>query len=435
MVKSQKSDKKNFDLKLLGLKVYSYKGNLIGHIIDITIYKNKVIFYILTDTGRIKIIDENQILNAGEAVILRNDALLKNTNKNFYSYALSDQYMKLALNDDLKHRYNYWEDIRLVHCALPEINFDEIETSTILFGKKLDYPIIIEGMVGGTEASLKINENLARVAEKFNIGMEVGSERSALKRPEMQNSFKVLKNYNIPLRIGNLGALDLIYQGFGDELSLSDLENAMNLVDADILALYLSYAPETVRPSGRLKAKGVEKALENISSKYPILIKETGFGISRELALRLKKLGIKSINVSGAGGTSFTAIEYQRIKNRGYTEKEELGKIFWNWGIPAPASIYHLRDLGLTIIGSGGLNNGMDLAKAIVLGADAGGYARTLLKPALVSYKNLEDEIKKIIAAFKVAMFLTNSKNINELKKRQFVSFGKTKEWIEQIKH
>lgn len=343
-----------------------------------------------------------------------------------------NEHIDICLEKDVRAHHNYWDDMELVHDALPEIDFDDINIETELFGTKLNAPIIISGITGGTEAGKKINENLAKAAEKLGTGMGVGSQRAALEHPELSGTYAVVKDHDIPLRIGNIGAPQLIKQKNREALSEGDIEELFLMIDADVLAVHLNYLQEAVQVEGDMNARGVFGAISRISRKYPVMVKETGAGISRDVAIKLKKAGVIGIDVGGLGGTSFSAVEHYRSLSRGDMVKAELGKLFWDWGIPTPVSIIE-ASVGLPVIATGGIRNGLDTAKAIVLGASAVGIAGRILKPAAESSESVIKEIEKIIKELKVAMFLLGAEDIYALKNSRFVVHSPLRDWFEQM--
>lgn len=343
------------------------------------------------------------------------------------------EHVEISLRENVNSHYTYWQDVDLIHYSIPDIDLDNIDTSVSIFGKKLDYPIIIEGMTGGFADAKKINENLGKAAQKLNIGMGVGSERAIFRHPENRESYAVLKDLDIPLKISNLGVPQLIAQKGIKPFTATEIREVMKVINADIIAFHLNYLQELVQPEGEHRSKGVLMRLGEIAHEFPVLAKETGAGVSKEMALALKKADVVGIDVGGAGGTSFSAVEYYRAKNRADNKKETLGKLFWDWGIPTPVSIYSIRNIGLPIIGSGGVKTGLDIAKAIVLGADAGGIARELLPYAAKSAQSVLGRLEEIIYELKATMFLVNAKNIKDLKSKGFIAHGRTRDWIEKL--
>jgi len=340
-----------------------------------------------------------------------------------------EEHLKICLENDVAASYNYWDDLQFVHESIPDFDMEEIDITIELFGKHLNAPIIISGMSGGCESGKVVNENLAVAAEELRIGMGVGSQRAALEHPELVESYSVIQDYRIPLVYGNLGAPQLIDQGDGHRpIGVEAATSAMEMIGADLLAIHLNYLQEIAQPEGDLKAKGVMDAIKELANELPILAKETGAGISKKTAILLKDCGVKGIDVGGTGGTSFSAVEVYRAMDADDTLRERLGRAFWNWGIPTPVSV-KLANVGIPIIATGGLRNGMDVARAIALGADAGGFARQLLKPAMESPEAVVHEIGLIIEELKVAMFLTGARTITELNSKRLIEMGRIKDW------
>ncbi|MCL4341753.1 MAG: type 2 isopentenyl-diphosphate Delta-isomerase [Candidatus Thermoplasmatota archaeon] len=339
-----------------------------------------------------------------------------------------EEHVRIAETENVSTNHNYWDDIEIIHQAIPEINFDAIDTTAQFIGHRINYPMIISSMTGGTELARRINYNLAAAAEKFGIPMGVGSMRAAVEKRELAGTFSVILERKVPVRIANIGAPQLIRQekpAFTDR----DIEYVMNLIDAHYLIVHFNFLQEMVQPEGDRNAKGVLRRLAEIASSYPVIAKETGNGFSREAALQLKDAGVKAIDVGGLGGTSFAAIEYHRAKKAGDPEKMASGLSFWNWGVPSPASVKYC-DVGVPVIGSGGLRNGLDLAKALIMGASAGGFARTLLKSADASQDDIEREIAQIIRDLKIAMFLTGRSSVTDMRNVRHIVREPLKSWV-----
>lgn len=339
-----------------------------------------------------------------------------------------EEHVRIAENENVTTDHNFWDDIHIIHQAIPEIDFDHIDTEVNILGNRLNFPLIISSMTGGTPLAKRINENLSDAAEKFGIGMGVGSMRAAVEKRELADTYSMLSSKKIPMKMANIGAPQLIPQSkraFSD----GDIEYLFNLIGANFLIIHFNFLQEMVQPEGDRNAMGILKRIEEIAGSYPVIAKETGNGFSREAALALKDHGVKAIDVGGVGGTSFAAIEYYRAMKTDDREKMNSGKTFWNWGIPSPASIKYCS-VGLPVFGSGGLRNGLDLAKVIMMGGELGGFARSLLKNADQSPHELENQIDFIIRDFKVAMFLTGSKNVQELRKARYFITEPLKSWI-----
>ena len=328
------------------------------------------------------------------------------------------EHIQIALKENIASHHNYWDDVHLIHNALPEINETDIDLSTILFNKNLDVPIIISAMTGGYADAKKINENLAATAEKFQIGMGVGSQRSALENTDLNDTYSIIKEYDIPLKIANIGASQLVL--WNTEEILENAKKIVDMIDADILAICLNFLQEVVQPEGESQAKGCLNMIKMLSEEFnrPILVKESGAGISFNVAEQLSKTHIAGIDVGGLGGTSFSAVEYYRakIKNDQYNMRE--GQTFWDWGIPTPTSILetgNATDWELPIIATGGIRHGLDIARALVLGADAGGIAHTLLKPATIGKDASIMELNMITNELRTTMFLLGAATVEEM--------------------
>ena len=341
-------------------------------------------------------------------------------------------HVEIVASEDLSQNYVYWDDIKLVHNPLPEVDLEEIDTSVTIFGRRLKAPLVISAMTGGYGKAEEINRNLASVAEEFGIGMGVGSQRAALENPEVARTYSVIKEFEIPLRIGNLGVPQLIKQGLTAPLGIEEGKAAMEMVDAHMLAVHLNYLQEIVQPEGDTKSRGGLKALEKFAAALPVIAKETGAGMPRETALKLKRAKVRGIDVGGLGGTSFSAVEYYRAKSAGDSSRVNIGKTFWDWGIPTPVAVV-VANVGLPVIATGGLRSGLDVARAISIGASSAGMAGRLLPAALESKEALTIELRTIIDELKAAMFLVGAKDLKELAATKAIVTGRSKEWLDQL--
>jgi len=337
-------------------------------------------------------------------------------------------HIEVTLEESVTSPHNYWDDIKLVHDSLPELNIDDIDTSTTFLGKRLAFPLIVTAITGGYSKAEKINRNIAEACQNLRIGMGVGSQRAALESGD-ERSYSVLKDYDIPLKIGNVGAPQLIKQKRGEIFSKGSLKKAFDMVDADLLGVHLNFLQEIVQSEGDANAKGCLEAIREIAREFPVIVKETGAGISNEVALKLKGTGIRGIDVSGTGGTSFSAVEMYRSKRIGDPRGVTIGKTFRDWGIPAPVSVIW-ANVGLPLIASGGITNGVQIAKGMVLGAGCGGTARSVLKEALESPRSVENKLVLMLEEFKAALFLTGSKSVSELGEKDYIITGALRDWI-----
>jgi isopentenyl-diphosphate delta-isomerase len=345
-----------------------------------------------------------------------------------------EEHAEIALSLDVQNKHNYWKDVEFLHNALPEINMENIDLKTEFFGKELSFPFVISGMTGGFEKARETNENLARAAEKMQIGFGVGSERPILRNDNLR-SYSVVKKYKIPVKVANIGAPQLVDQKNEKAATIKDIERIIKIIDANFLAIHLNFLQEIAQPGGEGNAKNILKAIEKVVSSVdvPVIVKETGGGISKEVGEKLKKVGVACIDAGGAGGTSFSAIEYYRAKAAGSELLQHIGKTFWNWGIPTPVSLMLLRDLNTRLIATGGIRSGVDIAKAIALGADLAGAAYPLLKPGVKSYKDSVFVLSLFKEELKSTMFLLGVDSIEKLKNVKTLKFERVRGWIEEL--
>ncbi|WP_338599549.1 type 2 isopentenyl-diphosphate Delta-isomerase [Sulfolobus tengchongensis] len=325
----------------------------------------------------------------------------------------------------------FLNDVILVHQGFPGISFNEINTKTKFFKKEIDAPVMVTGMTGGRTELGRINRIIAEVAEKFGIPMGVGSQRVAIEKAEARESFTIVRKVapTIPI-VANLGMPQLV-KGYG----LREFEDAIQMIEADAIAVHLNPAQEVFQPEGEpeYQIHALEK-LRDISKalSVPIIVKESGNGISMETAKLLHQYGIMNFDTSGQGGTNWIAIEMIRDIRKG-NWKAKSAKAFLDWGVPTAASIMEVRYAvpDAFIIGSGGIRNGLDVAKAIALGADIAGMALPVLKRTIEGRESLEQFFKEVIFELKAAMMLTGSKDISKLKRTSIVILGKLREWVE----
>lgn len=342
------------------------------------------------------------------------------------------EHVDIVLDEEVRPRHNYWDDVQFLHKALPEVDLDEVDVRTELFGKHLAAPVVISSMTGGFKDAVQINANLAHGAAEVGVAMGVGSQRPVLQGQATEESWTVVREYEVPLVIANIGAPQLVRQAGKEPLGVEDAKRALEMVRGDILAIHLNYTQEMVQPEGDKRSRGVLEALAAIAAEVPVLGKETGAGISREVALSLKEAGVRGIDIGGLGGTSFSAVEYYRAKKEGMSLKERLGQTFWEWGIPSPISLL-LADVGLPLIATGGLRNGLDVARAIALGAQAGGMASQMLRAANESAEAVVEALEEVVAEIKAVLLLTGSRSLAELAETPTLFTGPTREWAASL--
>jgi isopentenyl-diphosphate delta-isomerase len=316
-------------------------------------------------------------------------------------------------------------DVRLVHNALPECDMDTIETGTRFLGATLASPLFIAAMTGGHPDTTEVNRRLARAAEAFGLGMGVGSQRAALEDPELEDSFIVVRE-EAPhaFLCANLGVVQLRDHG------IEWAERAVEMIDAQAIAIHVNSLQEAIQPEGDHNAEGCLEALRQLCEAfpYPVIVKETGCGISAETAGRIWGVGASAIDIGGWGGTSWAKVECLRATD---PHLAELGEEFLPWGIPTVVSLCEVRTTGSPIIATGGLRSGIDLAKCIALGAGLGGMALPLLKPAMQSEEALFGAIDAIHRQLEAAMFLTGSRTILDLGRARTYITGISRQMIE----
>jgi isopentenyl-diphosphate delta-isomerase len=347
------------------------------------------------------------------------------------------EHLRVSATADVNTRVGAgWEDVHLVHEALPEVDFPAIDLSTELFGKRLKAPLVIASMTGGHAAAREINARLARAAERHGLAMGVGSQRAALRNPDLAHTYGVVRE-QAPnaLLIGNIGAGQLVDQDSGPAFSVEHARRAIEMLRADALAIHLNTLEESVQPEGDRRAIGAAEALRRVvaGTDVPVLAKETGAGLSASAALRLKDLGVAALDVGGVGGTSFAAIEGLRAASQGDRKGQRLGEVLRDWGIPTAVAVIMAGVAGLPMIATGGVRSGLDAAKALTLGATAVGVARPILRAALEGEAALNDWIEQCMLELRTALFLTGSHSLAELRLRPRVILGETRAWLDAL--
>jgi isopentenyl-diphosphate delta-isomerase len=331
-----------------------------------------------------------------------------------------------------------WEDVRLVHEALPEVDQCAVDLSADFLGRRLAAPLVIAGMTGGHKTARDVNAVLARAAERHGLAMGVGSQRAALRRPDLAYTYTVVREQApTAFVIGNVGAPQLIAQGEAPPLGLDEVEAALDMIRADALAVHLNFLQESVQPEGERRASGCAAAIRRVAQHVgkPIIAKETGAGLSRETAFRLKDLGVKALDVGGVGGTSFAAIEGLRAQAQGAAASQRLGEVFRDWGIPTPVSVVGVHATGLPVIATGGIRTGLDAAKALALGATLVGVARPLLQAALEGDTAIDAWIDQFLHELRTVLFLTASSDLSSLRTKPRVISGATRAWLDQLQY
>ena len=347
------------------------------------------------------------------------------------------EHLQLAAEGDVETRVTAgWEDVHLVHDALPTVDAAAIDLSTRFLGHTLRLPLVISGMTGGHGRAIAINELLARVAERAGIAIGVGSQRAALRDPSLIPTYAVVRDAApSAFVIANVGVSQLVKQGDEPALSAKDVRAIVKMVRADALALHLNYLEESVQPEGQTRAQGVEAAVRAMTkaSPVPIIAKETGAGISRATALRLRRLGVAAIDVGGVGGTSFAAIESLRAGAAGDALRMSLGERFRDWGLPTAVAVVGASAARVPLIATGGVRGGLDAAKALALGAAAVGVGRPLLQAALKGEQACVDWLAAFELELRTAVFLSGIKRVVDLQRVPVVITGRSKAWLDQL--
>jgi isopentenyl-diphosphate delta-isomerase len=305
---------------------------------------------------------------------------------------------------------------RFVHNALPELDIDEIDLSTTFLGKRLQAPILISSMTGGFDLARKVNRNLAAAAQSLGLAMGVGSQRVAVEEPSAAGSFEVRDVAPDILLFGNLGAVQLNY-GY----TVEHCRRAVSMIGADALILHLNVLQEAVQPEGNRNFKGLGEKIAAVCRELevPVIAKEVGNGISVDAATRLQRAGVKALDVAGYGGTSWSAVEAQRAVKQG----KRPDTAFAAWGIPTEEAIVSVRQAlpDIQLIASGGVRSGVDIAKAIALGADLGAFGQPLLAAALESSAKVVEFIAGVIHELKVSMLCVGAVDLTALRKAPLV--------------
>jgi len=315
------------------------------------------------------------------------------------------------------------EEVELVHDALPELALAEVDVSATLLGKRLRAPLLITGMTGGTSEAADINQALARVAEEHGIAFGLGSQRAMQRAPELEYTFAVRAHAPTTLVLANLGLVQAA------ALKTAEIERLVRRVSADAVCIHLNPAQELIQPGGDRDFRGGLATFARLvrDLPVPVVAKETGCGISRDVAQRLRDVGVRTIDVSGAGGTSWVKVEALRADTAG----RDLGEEFADWGIPTAAAVGALRGVGVEVIASGGIRSGLDVARAVALGARVAGVAL----PVFRAYREggpvaAGRFVERLVGGLQTAMVLTGSRDLEALARTPLVLGPRLREWL-----
>ena len=323
-----------------------------------------------------------------------------------------------------KEKTTLLENIELNYKTLPEISFDEVDLSTTFLGKNFSFPFLVSAITGGAQVAKKINKDIAKSCQQVGIGMGLGSMRAMLEKKELASTYYVRDVAPDIFVSANLGAAQL------KEYSTNQVNEALDSIEADALAIHLNAAQEAMQPEGDLDFRGVVDQIEIYSKEInvPVYVKEVGHGVSFEVASALKHTNIKAIDVQGAGGTSWTRVDSLR-------HKKSFGTIFRDFGIPTAVSIIETKNAlesEKQIVATGGIRNGLDGIKAIILGANMVGNAMPILKAQQKSVTTLTNYLENFKKEMQITSFLLGCKDIKDLQEQEYVVLGKLREWLNQ---
>lgn len=325
-----------------------------------------------------------------------------------------------------------WDDVHLVHAALPDVRIEEVSTETEFLGHKLRAPLILASMTGGHPDAVSINAALGTAAERTGIAVGVGSQRAALSDPSLEHTYRVLREHApSAVVLANVGICQLVWQGATPPFTPANLQRAVDMVEAQALIVHLNVTEELIQTEGDRATGGFLEAIQETVRKcpVPVIAKETGSGLSKETAQLLAEAGVAALDVGGAGGTSFAQIEAVRAARAGDRRGARLGATFADWGLSTAVSVLETKASGLPVIATGGVRNGLHVAKALALGGSLGAMGRVILEAASQGADVLEEEIELVLEELRVAMVLTSSSSLQELRERTPVLTGHTAEW------
>jgi isopentenyl-diphosphate Delta-isomerase len=339
------------------------------------------------------------------------------------------QHLDIAVGEAVgfRHKTTLLECVQLVHNALPELDLDGIDLGVRVLGRRLRAPIIVAGMTGGTERATQINRELAAIAEERGYGFGLGSQRAMLRDPDLAATYQVREHAPTALVLGNIGAVQAA------RTSSAELDELAQSVGADALCVHLNPAMEVVQPEGDRDFRDIEPTFARLVTelKVPIVAKETGCGIARGVAERLSACGVRHVDVSGAGGTSWVAVETLRASEKA----RALGELFWDWGIPTAASLLSVGSVGFaTVIATGGIATGLDAARALALGADAVGIARPVLQAfAARGRQGALDFLSGVEQELRTALLLMGAANVEAAQRAPRLIVGELASWQQML--
>lgn len=321
-------------------------------------------------------------------------------------------HLDLCATDQVAFRQqtNLLECVTLVHQSLPELSLDELVLETSFLGKKLHAPIFIAAMTGGNDSAAEVNQTLSSIAEARGYGFGLGSQRAMQRSPETTWTYAVRDRAPTALVLGNVGVVQ------ARELPTDALNELVEDVGADALCVHLNPAMEVIQPEGDRDFRGCLETLERLANELsvPVVAKETGSGISQRCAAQLRSVGVRHVDVSGAGGTSWVGVETLRAD----PEARALGEALWDWGVPTAAAVAYCVEAGHETIATGGIRSGLDVARAIALGASAAGIARPVLQALRQGGREEADAfLNRVERELTTVMLLTGCRTVEDLKR------------------
>ncbi|MCX8205835.1 MAG: type 2 isopentenyl-diphosphate Delta-isomerase [Candidatus Micrarchaeota archaeon] len=327
------------------------------------------------------------------------------------------EHIQICLKKDVSYQHNYFDDIQFEHDALTELDYGQIDTSSRFLRHHLQYPFMVSAITGGYDEAMKINKGLAKACEKYGIAFGLGSQRAMLEDKSLTKTYSVRDVApTIPV-VGNIGAAQLASY---KPVQINDM---LKDVKADYLAIHLNTLQELIQPEGDRDFNGLEERINIVvrEIEFPVILKETGAGITRTVVDRIVRKGIpiEGIDVAGSGGTSWAKVEGHRGGDVGQ---------FSEWGSPTPICTMEVARTGMFTIASGGIRTGLDAAKALSLGANIAGGARVFVEAYF--RKRLEQEIECWITGLKRAMMLTNSRHVRDLQSANLIITGKAAQYV-----
>ncbi len=338
------------------------------------------------------------------------------------------EHLALCASDRVsaRRRGTLLDEVQLEHQALPELAFEEVDPSVEWFGKRLRAPLLIAGMTGGHERAAEVNRSLAAVAERRGYAFGLGSQRAMLRDTSTTWTYRVREVAPNVLLLGNLGLVQ------ARELSTVQLNELLDEVGADAVCLHMNPAMELVQPEGDRDFRGGLETLEQLVQELerPVVAKETGCGIGTAAASRIRAAGVRWVDVSGAGGTSWVGVEALRAEGEG----ARLGELLWDWGVPTAASVLCARSEGLRVVATGGIRTGLDVARALALGAEVAGIARSALQAFFEGGEaGAERFLLEVERQLRVVMLLTGSRTLEDLRAAPRLLLGELRLWARRL--